>query len=102
MHAIYWRMKTWCDAHEVKLAVINNGWWSFDWLPDLLSSENIAFFDAAPRVQPVIARDLASYSIAGDGHPNAKGAAAISEAVWPFVQKFVNDSAMRPVVVARP
>jgi lysophospholipase L1-like esterase len=92
VRALFRRMKRWCDAHGVKLAVINNGWQSYDWLPELLSSENIAAFDAAPWVQPVIGRDMSSYIIPGDGHPNTKGAAVIAEAVWPFIETFIREN----------
>jgi lysophospholipase L1-like esterase len=91
VRAIFKRMKTWCDAHGAKLAVINNGWRTYDWLPALLASENVTFFDAAPQIQPIITRDLAAYTIVGDGHPNAKGAMLVADAVWPFIQTFIKD-----------
>jgi len=91
VRAIFKRMKTWCDVHGAKLVVINNGWRTYDWLPALLSSENITFFDAASQVQPLLTRDLAAYTIVGDGHPNAKGAMLIADAVWPFIQTFIKD-----------
>jgi lysophospholipase L1-like esterase len=91
VRAIFKRMKTWCDVHGAKLVVINNGWRTYDWLPALLSSENITFFDAASQVQPLIKRDLAAYTIMGDGHPNAKGAMLVADAVWPFIQTFIKD-----------
>jgi hypothetical protein len=50
-------MKAWCDARDVRFAMINNDWQSYDWLPDLLRSENIILFDAAPQVQPAIRLD---------------------------------------------
>jgi|SRR5665213_1226604 len=90
--ALFRRMKAWCDTHRVKLAVINNGWQQYDWLPKLLSSEGIAAFDATPQVQSAIAPDEASYVIQGDGHPNAKGAAVTAEAVWPFIETFVREN----------
>jgi lysophospholipase L1-like esterase len=91
VRAIFKRMKTWCDVHGAKLVVINNGWRTYDWLAALLSSENITFFDAAPQIQPIITRDLAAYTIVGDGHPNAKGAMLVADAVWPFIQTFIKD-----------
>jgi lysophospholipase L1-like esterase len=92
--ALFRRLRAWCDSRHVKLAVINNGWRSYDWLPRLLESERIVHFDAASEVQPVIARDQASYIIPGDGHPNAEGAKLIADAVWPFVRSFINDSGL--------
>ena len=91
VRAIFKRMKTWCDVHGAKLVVINNGWRTYDWLAALLSSENITFFDAAPRSSRIITRDLAAYTIVGDGHPNAKGAMLVADAVWPFIQTFIKD-----------
>jgi lysophospholipase L1-like esterase len=91
VRAIFKRMKTWCDVHGVKLAVINNGWRMYDWLPELLASENITFFDAASQIQPVITRDMAAYTILGDRHPNTKGAMLVADAVWPFIQTFINE-----------
>jgi lysophospholipase L1-like esterase len=91
VHAIFKRMKMWCDVHGAKLAVINNGWRTYDWLPALLSSENITFFDAASQVQPAITRDMAAYTIMGDGHPNANGAMLVADAVWPFIQTFLKE-----------
>ena len=85
-------MKAWCDSHGVKLAVINNGWHQYDWLSKLFASEKIDAFDAAPKVQSIIGHNLASYAIQGDGHPNAKGAAVIAEAVWPFVDTFIREN----------
>ncbi len=85
-------MKAWCDSHGVTLAVINNGWREYVWLPKLLASEGIPAFDAAPLVQSVIAHDMTSYTIHGDGHPNAKGAAVTAEAVWPFVEAFIRET----------
>jgi lysophospholipase L1-like esterase len=91
VRAIFKRMKTWCDLHGAKLAVINNGWRTYNWLPELLASENITFFDAASQIQPVITRDMAAYTIMGDGHPNAKGAMLVADAVWPFIQTFIKE-----------
>lgn len=91
VRAIFRRMKAWCDARGIKLAVINDGWRRYAWLAELLASERIAAFDAAPQIQPHIARNDASYVIAGDGHPNAAGATLIANAVWPFVRNFVNE-----------
>ena len=91
VRAIFKRMKTWCDVHGAKLVVINNGWRTYDWLAALLSSENITFFDPTPQIQPIITRDLAAYTIVGDGHPNAKGAMLVADAVWPFIQTFIKD-----------
>jgi lysophospholipase L1-like esterase len=95
VRALFRRMKAWCDSHDIRFAVINNGWQSYDWLPDLLRSENIVVFDAAPRVQPAIRLDMTSYAIPEDGHPNPKGAELIADAVWPFLQSFVNESGLR-------
>src|SRR5262249_50648145 len=98
VRALFRRMKAWCGSHGAKLAVVNNGWQQYDWLPKLLASENITTFDAAPMVQSVIARDPASYVIPGDGHPNAKGAAVTAEAIWPFIETLINEvsSRLRP------
>jgi len=90
--ALFRRMKAWCASHEAKLAVVNNGWQQYDWLPELLASEGIPAFDAAPIVRSVIALDPASYIIPGDGHPNAQGAAVTAEAVWPFIENFVREN----------
>jgi lysophospholipase L1-like esterase len=90
--AMFRRMKAWCDARGIKLAVINNGWRTYEWLADLLASERIAAFDAAPYVLPLILQNKASYVIAGDGHPNAAGDALTADAVWPFVQTFINEN----------
>jgi hypothetical protein len=88
--ALFRRMKAWCDARGVKLAVINNGWRTYQWLPDLLASEGIASFDEAPQIQPVIARDIASYVLSSsDGHPNREGAKLIAGAAWPFLRDFI-------------
>jgi lysophospholipase L1-like esterase len=95
VHAMFRRMSGWCDARRVKLAVINNGWRSYAWLADLLASERIAFFDAAPQVLPVIQRDGASYIIAGDAHPNAAGDALTADAIWPFVRNFIKDAGLQ-------
>jgi lysophospholipase L1-like esterase len=86
--ALFRRMKAWCDSHGARLAVINNGWRRYDWLPQLLEAEGIPAFDATPQVQSVIRNDP-SYIIPRDGHPNAKGAEVTAEAVWPFVERFV-------------
>ena len=93
--ALFRRMKAWCDARGIRLAVINNGWRPYDWLAGLLSSEQIAAFDASPHVLPVILPNRASYEIAGDGHPNAAGDALTADAVWPFVRNFVEDNNLR-------
>jgi hypothetical protein len=92
-------MKAWCDTHGAKLAVINNrgmadeGWRQYDWLPKLLAIENITAFDSAPQIQSIIAGDPVPYVIPqGIGHPNAKGAAAIADAVWPFIQSFIREN----------
>ncbi len=90
--AMFRRMKAWCDARGIKLAVINNGWRTYEWLADLLASEQIAAFDAAPQVLPAILHNRAAYEIAGDGHPNAAGAALTADAVWPFVRNFVTEN----------
>ena len=92
VRALFHRMKAWCDARGVKLAVINNGWRTYAWLPGLLESEHIAHFDAAPQLQPVIAQAPAAYVIPDDGHPNAKGANLIAEAAWPFIRTFIAEN----------
>jgi lysophospholipase L1-like esterase len=92
VRALFRRMKAWCDAHGAKLAVINNGWHDYDWLSKLLASESIPAFDATPKVQSVIARDVTSYVIQGDGHPNPKGAAVTAETVWPFIEMFIREN----------
>jgi lysophospholipase L1-like esterase len=93
--AMFRRMKAWCDARGIKLAVINNGWRAYDWLAELLASEGIAAFDATPQVLPVIQRDGASYVIPGDAHPNAAGDALTADAVWPFVRAFIEESGLQ-------
>jgi lysophospholipase L1-like esterase len=95
VRALFRRMKAWCDSHGAKLAVINNGWQQYDWLPKLLASESIPFFDATPLVQSVIAPDLASYVIQGDGHPNAKGAAVTAKAIWPLVETYIRANTLQ-------
>jgi len=95
VQAMFRRMRAWCDARRIKLAVINNGWRSYAWLADLLASERIVFFDAAPQVLPVIQRDSASYILAGDGHPNAAGDALTADAIWPFVRNFIKEQGLQ-------
>jgi len=92
--ALFRRMKAWCDARGIKLAVINNGWRTYTWLADLLASERIAAFDASPQVLPVILPNRAAYEIAGDGHPNATGDALTADAAWPFVRDFINENGL--------
>jgi lysophospholipase L1-like esterase len=99
VHALFRRMKEWCDSHGAKLAVINNrgmadeGWRQYDWLPKMLAVENITAFDSAPQIQSIIAGDPVPYVIPqGIGHPNAKGAAVIAQAVWPFLQSLIREN----------
>ena len=87
--ALFRRIKAWCDARGIKLAVINNGWRSYDWLPKLLTTEHITAFDAAPVVQPAIARNSAGYT--RERHPDPDGAELTADAVWPFVRNFIHD-----------
>lgn len=96
VRAMFRRMKAWCDARGIKLVVINNGWRTYEWLADLLASERIEAFDAAPQVLPVVLQDRASYIIAGDGHPTAAGDALTADAVWPFVRTFVEENNLKP------
>jgi hypothetical protein len=59
-------------------------------LPELLSAESITSFDAAKQVQSIVGDR--TYFIEGEyRHPNAKGAAVIAEATWPFVENFLKD-----------
>lgn len=99
VHALFRRMKEWCDSHGAKLAVINNrgmadeGWRQYDWLPKMLAVENITAIDSAPEIQSIIASDPVPYVIPqGIGHPNAKGAAVIADAVWPFIQSLIREN----------
>jgi lysophospholipase L1-like esterase len=99
VHALFRRMKEWCDSHAAKLAVINNrgmadeSWRQNDWLPKMLAVENITAFDSAPEIQSIIAGDQVPYVIPqGIGHPNAKGAAVIAQAVWPFIQSLIREN----------
>jgi hypothetical protein len=99
VRALFRRMKEWCDSHGAKLAVINNrgmadeGWRQYDWLPKLLAVEHITAFDSAPQIKSIIAGDPVPYVIPqGIGHPNAKGAAVIAEAVWPSIQSFIKEN----------
>jgi lysophospholipase L1-like esterase len=99
VHALLRRMKAWCDAHGARLAVINNrgmadeGWRQYVWLPKMLAVENITVFDSAPQIQSIIAGDPVPYVIPqGIGHPNAKGAAVIAQAVWPFLQFLIREN----------
>lgn len=96
VRAMFRRMKAWCDVRRIKLAVINNGWRTYEWLADLLASERIDAFDAAPQVLPVVLQDRASYIIASDGHPTAAGDALTADAVWPFVHSFVEQNNLAP------
>lgn len=89
--ALVRRMKSWCDRHDARFAVINNGWRSYDWLADVLRAEGVPFHDAAPLVQPALTADEASLTIPVDGHPNARGAAAIARAIWPFLVEFIRE-----------
>jgi lysophospholipase L1-like esterase len=95
VRAMFRRMKAWCDARRIKLAVINNGWRSYAWLAGLLASERIAAFDAAPQVLPIIQRNGASYIIAGDAHPDAAGDALTADAIWPFVRNFIKEQSLQ-------
>jgi lysophospholipase L1-like esterase len=87
--ALFKRMRDWCASHNADLAIINNGWRSYDWLPNVLASEGITSFDAAPIVQPVISREDVAYVIPLDGHPNPRGATLTADAVWPFLRDFI-------------
>ncbi len=82
-------MKAWTDARGVPLIVINNGWRRYDWLMDLLKSEGIISFDAAPGVIDVIAEDPRPYMYAIDGHPNVAGHAITANATWPFLREYL-------------
>jgi lysophospholipase L1-like esterase len=93
--ALFRRMKAYCDARGIGLAVINNGWKSYDWLPELLATEHIAFFDAAPIIQPAIALNPVAHIIPQDGHPNPEGAKLIANAVWPFVRTFIHERGLQ-------
>jgi lysophospholipase L1-like esterase len=92
--ALFLRIKAWCEDRGVALAVINNGWRSYDWLPELLASEGIASFDASPIIQPHISGGSARYTIPGDGHPNPEGAALVADSVWPFVRDFIRENGL--------
>jgi lysophospholipase L1-like esterase len=94
VRALFRRMNAWCDWRGVKLAVINNGWRSYGWLPGLLASEHIAAFDAAPQIRPVIASGVAPYVISDGVHPNPKGAKLIADAVWPYVRNFIDENGL--------
>jgi hypothetical protein len=93
--ALFRRMKAWCDARSVKIAVINNGWRRYDWLLDMLRAENITAYDVEPQLRPVLTKNINSFIIANDGHPDAKGATLIADAVWPLLRKFISESQMQ-------
>jgi lysophospholipase L1-like esterase len=93
--ALFRRMKAWCDARNVKIAVINNGWRRYDWLLDMLGAENITAYDVEPQLRPVLTKNINSFIIANDGHPDAKGATLIADAVWPLLRKFISESQMQ-------
>jgi hypothetical protein len=85
---LFRRMAAWCAARNVQLTVLTTGWpWKhYPWLADMLSEEGIYFRDLKNDVAGVIGPDLANYMIAGDGHPNERGAALIEAAAWPVLE----------------
>ncbi len=90
--ALFRRMKVWCDTHAAKLTVVNNGWRRYDWLPEMLKEENISTYDAEPQLRSMLSTEINQLIIPNNGHPNAKGAALIADAVWPFLRNFISEN----------
>lgn len=85
---LFRRLAAWCGARNVQLTVVTTGWpmVKHPWLADMLREEGIFFADLGGQVAPVVQADPAAYEIAGDGHPNPRGAALIADAAWPVLQ----------------
>jgi lysophospholipase L1-like esterase len=90
---LFRRLAAWCGARNVQLTVLTTGWPMVDhpWLADTLREEGIFFADLAERVAPEVLRDPAAYEIAGDEHPNPRGAALIADAAWPVLERRIGE-----------
>lgn len=87
---LFSRMATWCATRNVQLTVLTTGWpWGggYPWLGEVLRHDDIYFQDLRSEVADVIGADLEKYSIAGDGHPNERGAVLIERAAWPVLER---------------
>lgn len=92
--ALFSRMADWCRRNKAQLIVLTNGWPTikYGWIDTVMAKSEIAFADLRPLISPVVKADPDSYRFRGDMHPNAKAAALIAEAAWPFIdQKLQRD-----------
>ncbi|HYD29802.1 MAG TPA: GDSL-type esterase/lipase family protein [Azospirillaceae bacterium] len=82
--ALFGRMEQWCADNGARLVVTTTGWptVNYPWLAETLEALSIDHVDLAPAVAGILGNDLDAYIIAGDGHPNEKGAALIAAAAW--------------------
>jgi len=87
--ALFSRMADWCRRNQSDLIVLTNGWPTirYGWIEDVMAEAGIAFTDLRPLVSPKVNADPDSYKIRGGFHPNAKAAALIAEAAWPFINQ---------------
>ncbi len=86
---LFRRLAAWCQARHVQLTVLTTGWPLVDypWLDSVLREETIYFVDLGQKVASIVAQNPSRYTIASDAHPNEAGAAIISAAAWPILEK---------------
>jgi lysophospholipase L1-like esterase len=84
---LFARLAAWCATRDVQLTILTTGWpWlDYPWLADTMRQQGIFFRDLADGVAAVIGDDNEAFEIAGDWHPNERGAALIADAAWPVL-----------------
>lgn len=90
--ALYARIRDWSKKHQIPVMVITTGWpqplssprtYLFHKQADsFFKSLGMDFCDSRPAVEPVLRKDMGSYEIPDDFHPNSAGAKVIAEGVW--------------------
>jgi len=98
-HALFHRLKQWCDKHEVRLFVLTTGWHFRNAqekqekyigptrafmrkAEEIFLKEDIPFYDMTFEVLLTINGRLEDFVIPNDGHPNEKGSKLIANKAW--------------------
>ncbi|MEM7152301.1 MAG: GDSL-type esterase/lipase family protein [Myxococcota bacterium] len=98
--ALFVRLHAWCDARDIELLVLTTGYQDsphfgsqrypsqrfLEQAPAFFREQGIEFHDLAPALLRQSDGDWDAISIAGDGHPNERGARVVAELAWPRLE----------------
>jgi lysophospholipase L1-like esterase len=100
--ALFRRLHEWCSQRGIPLLVATTGFQArflqppisgsfydvdfYQSAPGFFAQLDVPYYDLTPELSRVIGKRWEEYLIAGDGHPNARGAELVARIAWPWLR----------------